>query len=235
MMDVSASSISSPVSSLGRSKANCSREQWSRRASHVCCQVISDRSRNEANIGLDHPCYVLDLPNALALCMQRARSGRVYLRRVNKRPRHCRLEQPRPTPGHGTWWDVLRCPLHRSRHFHFNLNFRTYMYIAWSKLAGKIADSTSLDDRCSMCSTCCMFYGNASNLSESKIRAAEQLIPDLVAFLLDILLSQSRWQYHPGTPLVHVPTMFTSVAYAGKAPEAEENDGISGDLVQKIS
>jgi hypothetical protein len=119
------------------------------------------------------------------------------LRRVNKRPRHCRLEQPRPTPGHGTWWDVLRCPLHRSRHFHFNLNFRTYMYIAWSKLAGKIADSTSLDDRCSMCSTCCMFYGNASNLSESKIRAAEQLIPDLVA-AISVTLAISPW-YSSGT------------------------------------
>ena len=71
--------------------------------------------------------------------------------------------------------------------------------------------------------------------TDVKIRAAEQFIPDLVSFLLETLLSQLRRQYHWGTLLVHVPTILTSVAYANKAPEAEENDGISGDLVQKIS
>jgi len=39
--------------SAGKSKANCSREQWSRKASHVSSQATSDRRRNEANIEHD--------------------------------------------------------------------------------------------------------------------------------------------------------------------------------------
>lgn len=39
----------------GKSRANCSRELWSRKAWHVCSSAISDRRRNEANIEHDRP------------------------------------------------------------------------------------------------------------------------------------------------------------------------------------
>lgn len=106
-------SASSPVArSLGKNKANCSREQWSRRAWHVCCSVISDRSRNEANIGRDHlllcpgPAQCAAAIHATGAYFHSPAS--VYLRRVNKRQRVMSLEQPRPdAESHGTWWDVI--------------------------------------------------------------------------------------------------------------------------------